>query len=51
MSQTTHTPNDSTTQQFFAFLDRREKISSWLLGIYIIAIFLLAIIGGVVLLS
>jgi hypothetical protein len=52
MSQTPHVPQeDSTVQQFFASLDHREKISNWFLAIYIVAIILLTIIGGVVLLS
>ncbi|MEK7663867.1 MAG: hypothetical protein AAB340_00230 [Patescibacteria group bacterium] len=52
MSHTPHaSQEDSTVQQFFASLDQREKISSWFLAIYIIAIFLLMIVSGVVLLS
>ena len=42
---------DSSVQQYFAFLDRREKIADWVYGILIIGGFLLMIVGGIVLLS
>ncbi len=51
MQQVPQTREDSTTQQFFAFLDQREKVSSWFLAIYIIAILLLTVVGGIALLS
>ncbi len=52
MSQTHHAhEEDSTVQQFCAFLDRREKISNWFLAIYIIAILILIVAGGIILLS
>ncbi|HLD70979.1 MAG TPA: hypothetical protein VI937_03805 [Negativicutes bacterium] len=42
---------DHTVQEYFAYLDRREKISDWFLALYLIAILLLTIFGGFVLLS
>ena len=42
---------DRNVQEYFAYLDRREKISDWFLAIYLIVILLLTVFGGFVLLS
>ncbi|MEK7061809.1 MAG: hypothetical protein AAB957_00945 [Patescibacteria group bacterium] len=51
MQQAPQIRDDSMTQEFFAFLDQREKVSNWFLAVYIIAILLLTVIGGIALLS
>ena len=52
MAETPHTPDENSyVQQYFAYLDKTEKIGDWLLAIFGIAILLLLIVAGIFLLS
>lgn len=49
MPQESHVPNlPPETQEYFAYLKRKEKAADWFLVIYLIAVLLLFIFGTIV---